>query len=217
MTDSGSPENATVAKGQRGPDFVVPEHGPRLIDPRPPTFTRPTVASAGPVFPRDGVPASGDAPPAGSPPSSGAPPRSSPRSGPSRVLVALLAVAAAVVVVAGVGIGVVIMNPATLPVRAPMPEDTARAFVEAAYRSDCPAVRATITDEFWDGAGLTCLDVSFHGVDFADTTVADWTFTDTEITGNEASLTLDPPGEIPSTALRMRLVDGTWKITNWQF
>ena len=110
-----------------------------------------------------------------------------------------------------------IMNRPPAAVERPLPEDTARAFVEAGYRSDCPAVRATIDDEFWEGAGLTCLDVSFHGSDFADTTVADWTFTDTEITGDQASLTLDPPGEIPSTALHLRFIDGAWKITDWQF
>ncbi len=215
MTDSGSPDQATVAKGQRGPDFVVPDHGPRLIDPRPPTFTRPATPATGPVFPRDGVPASGDLPLAGSAPSSSAPPGPERRSGRTRVLIAVLAGAAAVLVIVGVAVGTMIMKPAAMA--QPLPEDTARAFVEAAYRSDCPAVRATITDEFWDGAGLTCLDVSFHGADFADTTVADWTFADTEITGDQATLTLDPPGEIPSTSLRMRLVDGTWKITNWQF
>lgn len=129
----------------------------------------------------------------------------------------MLAVVAAVVII-GAGVGVMIMNSAPpAVVERPLPEDTARAFVEAGYRSDCPAVRATIDDEFWDGAGLTCLDVSFHGADFAGTTVADWAFTDTQVTGDRATLTLDPPGEIPSTALHLRFVDGAWKITNWQF
>jgi len=97
------------------------------------------------------------------------------------------------------------------------PEDTVRAFVEAAYRSDCAAVRATIDDAFWEGERLNCLDVSFHGADFADTTVADWTISGITVTGDLAKVTLDPPGGIPPTDLHLRLIDGIWKITSWVF
>jgi hypothetical protein len=131
-------------------------------------------------------------------------------------VVVILAAVAALVIIGG-GVGIVIMNSRPVAVQRPLPEDTARAFVEAGYRSDCDAVRATIDEDFWERGGLTCLDVSFHGADFADTTVADWAITDTAITGDLATLTLDPPGEIPSTALHLRFVDGAWKITDWQF
>lgn len=143
-----------------------------------------------------------------------APPPGPGRTGPPRLACPIIAVVAAMLII-GAGVAAVII--ASIGANGPMPEETARAFVAAAYRSDCDAVRATITDEFWNGAQLSCMDVSFHGSDFADTTVEDWSFADTKITKDIATITLDPPGDLPPTELRMRLVDGTWKITSWQF
>ncbi|MFC7618826.1 hypothetical protein [Microlunatus sp. GCM10028923] len=218
MPDSGQSETAAPDTGQRGPDFVAPGFpgegtAPPAIQPVP--YHGQVGAYLGDLHQPDpnqpGQPESpyGPVPPAGP----GAPNR--PKR-PARLLwipiVAVVVVLAIVVAVAALT-----RQPESPAVQVPLPEDTARAFVEAGYRSDCEAARKTIDEEFWDRGGLTCQDVSFHGAEFIDTTIADWAFTDTEVTGDLASITLDPPGEIAPTVLRMRLIDGGWRITDWQF
>lgn len=227
MPDSGPSDAAAPGTGQRGPDFVAPGipegHDPPAVQPVP--FHGQAGAYLGEAYqpiPNQPVPNQPvpnqfgqPEPPYGPvpPPGPGSPNRPSRRAGLIWIpIVAVVAVLAIVVALAA------LTRQQPPPVaQTPMPEDTARAFVEAGYRSDCEAARKTIDDEFWNRAGLTCLDVSFHGSDFMDTTVADWAFTDTEVTGDLATIMLDPPGEIPPTVLRMRLVDGGWRITDWQF
>ncbi|GAB3759085.1 hypothetical protein [Microlunatus parietis] len=214
MTDSGPSETAAPGNGQRGPDFVAPG----LPDGTAPPAVQPVPyhGQLGPYLGGTNPPAPNQPPiPYGPVPGEPGPPPDRPKR-PLRLLwipiVAAVAVLAIVVAVAALT-----RQPQPPATQAPMPEDTARAFVDAGYRSDCDAARRTIDQEFWDRAGLTCLDVSFHGSEFIDTTIADWAFTDTEVTGDLASITLDPPGEIPPTVLRMRLIDGAWRITDWQF
>lgn len=217
MPDSGQSETAAPATGQRGPDFVAPG----LPDGTAPPAVQPVPfhGQLGPYLGGTNPPAPHQ--PAGPPPYGPVPPpepgAAEPPKRPARLVWVSIAAAVAVLAIV-VAVAALTRQQQPPPVaQGPVPEDTARAFVDAGYRSDCDAARKTIDEEFWDRAGLTCLDVSFHGSEFVDTTMADWAFTDTEVTGDLASITLDPPGEIPPTVLRMRLIDGSWRITDWQF